>query len=146
MDVFSKKKRSAVMARIRSKGNLETEVSLIRLFRKHRVTGWRRNQHISGHPDFIFKEMRIAVFVDGCFWHGCPKHGTMPRSNRIYWKRKLERNFRRDRTVSRELRRDGWTVLRIWQHELAKKNEGNLVRRLARALPNKKRQWHRSRT
>ena len=133
-DVFSPAKRSAVMARIRSKGNLETEMAMIRLFRAHGFTGWRRNQAVWGRPDFIFRKARLAVFVDGCFWHGCPQHGTVPRSNRLYWKRKLERNCERDKQVNRELRKLGWTVIRVWHHELSSKNQAKLLRRMTRAL------------
>lgn len=136
-DVFSRAKRSLVMARIRSSGNLETEISMIRLFRTHGFKGWRRNQAIAGRPDFVFRGARLAVFVDGCFWHKCPQHGTLPASNRTYWKRKLERNWERDQEVNRDLRRRGWTILRIWHHELARKNEGKLLRRLARHLGRK---------
>lgn len=133
-DVFSPTKRSAVMARIRSKGNLETEMATIRLFREHGFSGWRRHQPVYGRPDFIFRKAKLAVFVDGCFWHGCPQHGTVPASNRPYWKRKLERNYERDQDVNRELRKRGWKVLRIWHHELSTKNQAKLIRRLYHAL------------
>jgi DNA mismatch endonuclease (patch repair protein) len=69
-DVFTKIKRSQVMAAIRSKGNKDTELKLISIFRKYRITGWRRHQVVFGNPDFIFRKAKIAVFVDGCFWHG----------------------------------------------------------------------------
>lgn len=133
-DVFSRAKRSAVMARIRSKGNFETEMAMIRLFRQEGITGWRRHQVVSGRPDFIFRKARLAVFVDGCFWHRCPHHGTLPTNNRPYWKRKLERNCERDKQVNRELRKRGWTIIRIWHHELSSKNRAKLLRRLTRAL------------
>jgi DNA mismatch endonuclease (patch repair protein) len=66
----------------------------------------------------VFLEHRLAVFVDGCFWHACPLHGRKPGSNREYWVPKLRRNRRRDLEVSRRLRADGWSVLRIWEHRL----------------------------
>jgi DNA mismatch endonuclease (patch repair protein) len=69
-------------------------------------------------PDFVFPKSRTAVFVDGCFWHGCPKHATKPANNRAFWRRKLAGNKTRDRVVNRALRRAGWRVLRIWEHEL----------------------------
>lgn len=133
-DVFSSAKRSAVMARIRSKGNLQTELAMIRLLHQHGFTGWRRNQPVYGRPDFIFRKARLAVFVDGCFWHGCPQHGTIPQNNRKYWKRKLERNRERDQQVNRELRRRGWKILRVWYHELGSNNQAKLLRRITRAL------------
>ena len=133
-DVFTKAKRSEVMSRIRSRRNKETEEALAKLLRQHRIKGWRRHQPVFGKPDFIFQKSRLAVFVDGCFWHGCPKHGTKPKSNRAYWHDKLSRNKSRDKAVNRELRKLGWQVLRVWQHELEHKNESRLLRRLERAL------------
>ena len=130
-DVFSKKKRSEVMSRIRGRGNKDTELALAKLLRRHGITGWRRNQPVFGKPDFMFPKFKLAVFVDGCFWHGCPKHGTQPAGNRSFWKKKFARNQVRDRLVTQTLRRAGWRVLRVWEHELAKKNEARLLRRLA---------------
>ena len=119
-DVFSKAKRSAVMARIRSHGNKQTEIVLAALLRRHGITGWRRRQAVFGRPDFVFRKTRVAVFVDGCFWHCCPKHGTRPRNNRMFWRRKFSRNKARDLLVNKTLRRVGWRVVRIWEHELRK--------------------------
>jgi len=117
-DVFTKAKRSEVMSRIRGRGNKETEIALAKLFRAHGIKGWRRHQPITGKPDFIFREKRIAVFVDGCFWHGCPKHSNMPVNNREFWERKLGANKLRDGFVTKTLKKQGWTVIRIWEHEL----------------------------
>jgi DNA mismatch endonuclease (patch repair protein) len=133
-DVFTKAKRSEVMSRVRSCGNKDTELALAKLLRRHGITGWRRNQQVFGKPDFIFRKARLAVFVDGCFWHGCPKHATKPKNNRAFWRRKLAGNKTRDRAVDRVLRREGWRVVRIWEHELAKKTELRLLRRLRRSL------------
>ena len=133
-DVFSKAKRSAVMARIRSRGNAETELTLIRIFRTYKIVGWRRDWRLVGKPDFVFPKARLAVFVDGCFWHGCKTHGTYPSSNQIYWVEKLKRNKTRDRLVNRKLREQGWNVLRVWHHELSQKNHLRVVRRIQRYL------------
>ena len=133
-DVFSKAKRAEVMGRIRSSGNRETELALARLLRRHHVTGWRRQADLFGKPDFTFRARRVAVFVDGCFWHGCPKHGTRPRQNRGFWERKLNGNRARDRRVNRALRAKGWRVMRVWEHELTRRNEARVVGRLRRAL------------
>ncbi len=133
-DVFTKSQRSAVMARIRSQGNRDTELALIKIFRAHGFTGWRRRQSVFGKPDFVFRLRKVAVFVDGCFWHGCPRHCRMPAGNRRFWQEKLARNQARDRLVTRTLRQRGWRVLRIWEHELARKNTARLLRRLTRFL------------
>src|SRR5579859_4648296 len=119
-DVFTKAKRSEVMSRIRGQGNKETEVVLARILRINKITGWRRKQRVFGKPDFVFRRRRLAVFVDGCFWHCCPKHGTKPASNKPFWKKKFAANVARDKRVNRELRRQGWRVLRIWEHDLRK--------------------------
>jgi DNA mismatch endonuclease (patch repair protein) len=85
-------------------------------------------------PDFIFPKLKLALFVDGCFWHGCPKHCNQPANNRAFWQRKLAGNVARDRLVIRTLRRAGWRVLRVWEHELVRKNEARLLQRLRSAL------------
>jgi DNA mismatch endonuclease, patch repair protein len=127
-DVFSKRKRSEVMAAIRSKGNKETEFVLAAIFRKNGLIGWRRHLPLPGKPDFAFPENRVAVFVDGCFWHGCRWHGRKPDSNQKYWVLKLARNKNRDHKVVRILRQKGWIVLRIWEHEL--KKEQHVIKRV----------------
>jgi DNA mismatch endonuclease (patch repair protein) len=82
-------------------------------FRVHRrlLAGSRRE------VDVVFPGARVAVFVDGCFWHGCPEHGTWPRNNAEFWRSKIEENIRRDRDTNARLEADGWTVLRVWEHE-----------------------------
>jgi DNA mismatch endonuclease (patch repair protein) len=117
-DVFTKAKRSEVMSRIRGRGNKATEIALARLLRLNKITGWRRHLPIFGKPDFTFRRHRLVVFVDGCFWHGCPKHSKTPSNNRAFWSRKLSTNKTRDRLVTRTLRKSGWRVLRIWEHDL----------------------------
>ena len=94
-DIFSKQMRSRVMARIKSKGNSRTELRLVNIFRRNRFSGWRRHPQIPGNPDFVIFSVRLAIFVDGCFWHGCPRHGRNPTSNVHYWLPKLERTLRK---------------------------------------------------
>ena len=141
-DVFSKAKRSGVMARIRSRGNAATELALARLLRANKISGWRRHWalqfQVSGfkfqvRPDFVFRQVRLALFVDGCFWHGCPKHGTQPRGNAAFWKKKFATNRARDRRVNRTLRSAHWRVLRIWECAL-KKHPLTCLRRIEQAL------------
>ena len=115
-------------------GTKDTEVALARLFRRNKITGWRRHQKIFGKPDFVFPKLKLTVFVDGCFWHGCPKHETKPKNNRAFWKNKFSRNRARDRLVTQTLRAAKWRVLRIWEHELKRKHEARLLSRLQRAL------------
>ena len=128
-DVFTKAKRSEVMSRIRGRGNKATEIALARLLRQNKITGWRRHLPIFGKPDFTFRRERLVVFVDGCFWHGCPKHSNLPVNNRDFWQKKLTANTLRDRLVNKTLRKQGWRVLRIWEHDLSK-NEAGCLRKL----------------
>lgn len=131
-DVFSREKRSAIMARIRSRGNRTTEERFVRILRKHRVAGWRRGSKLPGQPDIVFPKSRVAVFVDGDFWHGNPRRFRLPKTNRAYWREKIASNRRRDRSVSRRLRAMGWTVLRLWESDLV--HEEKVVRRVKRAF------------
>ena len=132
--LFSGLTRSELMSRIRSRGNKKTELAMVRLLRLHGLSGWRRHQPLPGTPDFVFLRHRLALFVDGCFWHGCPKHCRLPKTNRAFWAEKFAANKTRDRLVTRTLRARGWRVLRVWEHELTRKNEGRLLGRIRRAI------------
>lgn len=146
-DVFTKEKRSEVMSRIRGRGNERTEIAFMSLLRKSRIVGWRRHRSIplrprqarairgrrpSVRPDFVFPAIKLAVFIDGCFWHGCPLHGVQPATNERFWSDKIRGNISRDRRVARTLRGEGWSVLRIWEHELH--NSERVIARLRRAI------------
>lgn len=131
-DIWSVAKRSEVMGKIRSTGNAKTELRLIQVMMQNRVTGWRRHQLLPGKPDFTFRPEKLAVFVDGCFWHGCPRCYRAPTSNETYWTGKVAGNRARDKRVSAELRREGWCVLRIWEHQL--REPERVVARLLAAL------------
>lgn len=138
MDMWTVTKRSQVMAKVRSRGNLSTEETLARAFRRLGVTGWRRHLPLrignrAVHPDFVFPRASLVVFVHGCFWHGCPVHATTPATRRSYWLPKLEANKARDLRVERALRKRGWKVLRIWEHSL-RWDPDRCVRRIVEAL------------
>ena len=105
--------RSRLMSLIKARGNQKTEVRLARLMRAAGINGWRRHLPIPGRPDFSFRKQKVAVFVDGCFWHGCPRCFRLPKQNRAFWKTKIEGNRKRDRSVNSRLRRLGWKVVRI---------------------------------
>lgn len=134
MDVFAGLSRSQLMSRIRGEGNKRTELRLIGIFREHGFTGWRRRQKLVGKPDFVFRMQRVCVFVDGCFWHGCPKCYRRPSTNQEFWDAKRDRNIARDVEVTKALKKKGWRVMRIWEHDLRKKNEKRLAARLRRVL------------
>lgn len=129
-DVFSKEKRSDIMRRVKSQKNKSTELQLIEVFKEQHIIGWRRNYKVKGHPDFVFPKQRIAVFVDGCFWHGHDCRNTRPSDNQSYWKKKRERNVERDKATTAQFEARGWTVLRIWECELKKKNREQLLQKI----------------
>lgn len=116
-DVFSAEKRSEIMSRVRSRGNKLTELRLIEIVRANHITGWRRRYPLFGNPDLTFPKSRVAVFVDGEFWHGHPNE-KMPKTNAEFWLKKIERNKARDAVVNRFLQQKGWRVMRFWQRDL----------------------------
>ena len=124
-DTIAKELRSELMAKVRSKGNVTTELAMVRIMRLHGISGWRRHVRLlSFRPDFLFRRERVVVFVDGCFWHACPVHGSLPKSNVDFWNSKLEGNVARDRRADRELSDSGWKVVRFWEHSVRKDPSG----------------------
>ena len=126
----------AVTRRMRSNPSVDTKPEqAVRSALHRRCLRFRKNLKIdtpirSVRPDIVFPRHRLAVFIDGCFWHRCPQHGTSPKLNSAYWAPKLDRNVRRDREVDSALSRAGWTVLRAWEHEPA----DDVAKRVAQAL------------
>lgn len=110
--------RSRIMRSIRAKGNKSTELRMMKTLRKGYITGWRRHANLVGTPDFVWHRARVALFVDGCFWHGCPKCYLPPRHNASFWSAKVSGNRKRDRRVNRLLRSAGWRVVRIWECQI----------------------------
>ena len=101
------------------------------------LKGWKKNADtITGKPDVVFTSQRVAVFIDGCFWHGCPHcRRKMPKTNYEYWQRKIKRNVELAQLHDEQLQRDGWTIVRIWEHEMA---DTAIIRaRILSALENK---------
>lgn len=130
-DVFDSKKRSDIMSKVRSNNNKSTELALIKFFKENHITGWKRNYPVKGHPDFVFLDKKIAVFVDGCFWHGHDCRNTRPSDNAEYWQKKRERNIKHDKEVTAMFENRGWTVIRIWECELKHKNRSALINKLS---------------
>lgn len=129
-DVFDREKRSEIMSRVRSKNNKSTELKIIQVFRENNIKGWRRNYPVKGHPDFVFLDKKIAIFVDGCFWHGHDCRNTRPANNAEYWAQKRERNIKHDAEVTAVFEQRGWHVIRIWECELKKTNKEKLLTKL----------------
>lgn len=131
-DIFDKEKRSKIMSSIHSKRNRTTELKLIEIFKQNKIVGWRRNYNVKGHPDFVFLDKKIAIFVDGCFWHGHDCRNTRPADNAEFWQKKRERNIAHDKEITSLFESHGWTVIRIWECELQVKKREVLLLKLAR--------------
>ena len=133
MDTISKKARSDLMARVKSTKNKSTEIRLAKALRRSGLNGWRRHQKIVGRPDFLFKSAKIAIFVDGCFWHGCQTCGRIPKENRDFWTKKISTNKARDIVVNKALRKLGYKVIRIWECRL-RRDENQAISIIKRFL------------
>jgi DNA mismatch endonuclease (patch repair protein) len=119
VDNVSREVRSWTMAQVRSQRNRSTEWRLRAGLVRAGIRGWGLNPpDLPGRPDFVFRKEWMLVFVDGCYWHGCPKCYRRPSSNTDYWDAKVARNQSRDRKTTARLRREGWRVVRVWEHQL----------------------------
>jgi DNA mismatch endonuclease (patch repair protein) len=116
---FGKLSRSDLMSRVRSKGNRTTEVRMATLLRSAHISGWRLHANLPGNPDFSWRVSRVALFVDGCFWHGhnCGRNLT-PKNNAEIWEMKIAATRRRDAAIGRLLRKKGWRIIRVWECQL----------------------------
>lgn len=130
MDHVTKEVRSKIMAAVRSRGNTTTELPLAHLLWVSGIRGYRKHWPVAGKPDFAWPGRKIAVFVDGCFWHGC-RCKYLPRTNTEFWRSKIETNMRRDRRVAGALRREGWKVIRIKECSVRKPSS---IARIVKAL------------
>lgn len=131
MDTINKKSRSAVMARVRST-NTRFEQRIMKELRK-RGKSFIRYANIAGKPDIVAKRKRVAVFLDSCFWHGCRWHCRVPKSRRGYWNAKIKGNRDRAKIVNKILRKDGWLIVRFWEHQFQKNFDAN-IRKIAKLL------------
>lgn len=134
-DIFTKAKRSLIMSRIRSTGTKPEERlrGLVRAIAGPRKV--RAHARLKGvRVDFYIPSLKLAIFCDGCFYHCCPEHGHIPKSNIAYWKPKLARNAKRDKEYRATLRKHGFKVWRAWEHELKPSVLPKTMRRLARTL------------
>jgi len=115
-DVMTREQRSHCMSRIRGKDTVP-EMTLRRALWA-RGLRYRLHYRITGRPDIVFPGQKTAIFIDGCFWHGCPAHRTHPKNNADFWRTKIENNIARDADVTKILEAEGWTVLRFWEHQI----------------------------
>ena len=145
VDPLDAHERSRLMSRIRGRGNLSTEMAMVQFLKAGQIKGWRRHiairiQSVAPRrqrvvcPVFVFPKKKVALFIDGCFWHGCPKHSVVPSKNAQFWKDKIQANMRRDRRQRRQLRKLGWRVIAVWEHCLKSKTFSPIMLRLSKAL------------
>ncbi|NJD78571.1 MAG: very short patch repair endonuclease [Candidatus Methanoperedens sp.] len=118
VDVLTKKQRSYNMSMIRGR-NTKPEIKLRKLLFSKGLRGYRLSG-LPGKPDMIFLKYKVAIFVDGCFWHKCPEHFKEPATRKRFWTKKIDGNVKRDNEINRILKEEGWTVLRFWEHEIEK--------------------------
>lgn len=134
-DIFSSAKRSWIMSRIRSKDTVPERrlfELVMGLLEGSSFTIRRNVRDLPGQPDLVIEDLGLVIFLDGCFYHSCPQHGRVPESNRDYWEAKLDRTRRRDARTRRQLRREGWSVWRLWEHDLRRSRERRTIKRLER--------------
>ena len=133
MDIKSKKQRSFNMSQIKSR-NTKPELRLRKILYTSGIKGYRLSCDLPGKPDIVFPRKKVAVFVDGCQWHKCPKHFVRPKSNVAFWDKKLSGNVARDTRINKQLRTKGWRILRVWEHELKNKNLNKHTSRIVKKL------------
>jgi DNA mismatch endonuclease, patch repair protein len=131
-DVLSQEQRKYNMSRIRGK-NTGPEVKFRKLLFTNGIRGYRIHYKLPGKPDIVFTKKKIAIFIDGCFWHKCPVCYQEPETRKDFWIKKIQSNIDRDKNVDETLKNDGWTVIRIWEHEIRKDPE-NAVRKIIALL------------
>lgn len=134
VDTLTKSERSKRMTLVRSEGNKSTEEHIKGLLLKNNIAGWVQHPvKIVGRPDFYFSRQKLAVFVDGCFWHSCPIcKRRKPSVNAKFWVNKIETNRKRDNRQRRKLRETGSHVMRIWEHETKQNFWLNRLKRMLR--------------
>lgn len=118
IDPLSPAERSALMRKVKGTGNRTTEACVEAALLAAGIGGWEKHPALPGKPDFFFPAQRLLLFVDGCYWHGCPRHVRYPQARADYWRAKIDRNRRRDNRVRRALRAQGYHVMRVWEHDL----------------------------
>lgn len=133
-DIFTSEKRSAVMKAVKSRNAKTTEIKMMKIFKELHIIGWRRTYPLIGKPDFVFPKKRIVIFVDGCFWHGHDCRNVTPSDNAEFWEAKRLYNKKHDEEVTQTLVQKNWTVIRIWECELKKKNRELLLEKISMLL------------
>lgn len=132
-DIFTKEKRSEVMSRIRPKGT-KPEMKVFRYLRKEKIYFQKHYKRAKGSPDIAIPSKKIAIFIDGDFWHGYKFDEWKENLPKVYWQDKIQANVNRDKKTFAQLRREGWRVMRVWEHELTEKKKDRAFARISRFL------------
>ena len=121
-DVLTPEQRTYNMSKIRGK-NTGPEIKLRKMLWSEGIRGYRIHHNLPGQPDIVFTKKKIAIFIDGCFWHKCPACFQEPETRKEFWMKKIQSNVDRDKKVNEQLQAEGWTIIRIWEHEIRKEPE-----------------------
>lgn len=121
-DVLTPAQRKLNMSRIRGK-DTSPEMKIRKLLFSKGIRGYRITSKLPGKPDIVFPRKRVAVFIDGCFWHKCPVHFQEPETRKEFWMGKINRNVERDQIINQKLEEAGWKVIRIWEHQVRENSE-----------------------
>jgi len=135
MDTVSKKQRSQIMRLVKSK-DTKLEIRFRAVLKK---LGYKFRKNVInyfGKPDFVLSKFKTVIFIDSCFWHGCYYHCRMPHSSRAYWKAKMQRNKERDKKINEWYKKNGWAILRFWEHSL-RKNLQVCIKKASSVIRNK---------
>jgi DNA mismatch endonuclease, patch repair protein len=131
-DVLTLAQRKLNMSRIKAK-NTGPEIKLRKLLSAHDIRGYRIHYNLPGKPDIVFTKKKIAIFIDGCFWHKCPVCFQEPETRKEFWMKKIQSNIDRDKKVNDQLKDDGWTVMRFWEHDV-RKNPEVIVKKISEEI------------
>jgi len=131
-DIFSKKKRSEIMSKVRSKDS-RIEIEFRKKLWKAGFRYRKNSTKYFGKPDIVLPKYKTVFFIDSCFWHGCKKHGSMPKTRKNFWETKIERNKQRDKEVNKYYKKSDWKIFRIWEHDL---NDSKMIEKIILSISN----------
>ncbi|HAC14604.1 MAG TPA: very short patch repair endonuclease [Bacteroidetes bacterium] len=131
-DVLTSEQRKKNMSHILGK-NTGPEIKLRKLLWSNNIRGYRIHYNLPGKPDIVFTKKKIAIFIDGCFWHKCPVDFQEPETRKEFWMKKINSNVERDQKNTRQLQDDNWTVMRFWEHDV-RKNPAEIVKTIKETL------------
>ena len=127
MDIYTSEKRSDIMSKVKNKDS-KLEVKFRKVLWAEGFRYRKNSTKYFGKPDLVYSKYSTVIFIDSCFWHGCPEHGQIPKTRKEFWEKKIKRNKERDLEVTRHYQDMEWVVIRIWEHDLKKSNFSHQVK------------------